>query len=452
MQTVALVLTNCTSGGTVRHVFDMIDAWKRQKKTVMLIAEWHDFIAVVVWKNDGTTKRYPLFARSGQWHGLIKLLQRYNVGLIHVHHLLHARKDFFYLPEQLNVPYVVTLHDYYAVCPLVTLTDEEGKYCGESGIDSCNVCLSKRRWTNNISVNNIQEWRKYWHVFLKNAVEVIIPSNDMFKRINKYFDDVKLRIFENPELIKIYDEKRIGIIGSLDKKKGAERVKDILSLVAEYKLPLKFILWGQLTNIFLTKEEKKYIEITGEYNEKEVYGKIKEKGIDFFWFPGICPETYSYTLTVPIKLGLPCIANDIGAIADRIKENNWGDVYDFFSESSEIVEALLKFDYKKYKKNDFKIKNISFGDFDKFYKSVAMRKNDKVPPKVSVENFIQEPAGYLNDIAFKWCWGQYGVYGKLKLLLCVHKRSIAFRFFQGAAKAILPIKFYISLSNAWHRR
>ena len=37
------------------------------------------------------------------------------------------------------------------------------------------------------------------------------------------------------------------------------------------------------------------------------------------WFPGQCPETYSYTLTTAINAGLPIVATQIGAFPERLE-------------------------------------------------------------------------------------------------------------------------------------
>lgn len=57
----------------------------------------------------------------------------------------------------------------------------------------------------------------------------------------------------------------------------------------------------------LNEDENKYITILGPYDEETIYSQIPGHLIDFFWFPGICPETYSYTLTIPVRLGIPLL-------------------------------------------------------------------------------------------------------------------------------------------------
>ena len=75
-----------------------------------------------------------------------------------------------------------------------------------------------------------------------------------------------------------------------------------------------------------------------------------------------------YVLTIPIRLGIPVIAADLGAIGERIKHGGWGEVYPAESDISDIVHALREFDYVYYQNTgDFTIKNDHFLSFEELY-------------------------------------------------------------------------------------
>ena len=44
------------------------------------------------------------------------------------------------------------------------------------------------------------------------------------------------------------------------------------------------------------------------------------------FFPAVWPETYSYTLTAALRSGLPIVAFDLGAIAERLRAHQVGTV------------------------------------------------------------------------------------------------------------------------------
>src|SRR5690606_7766325 len=59
------------------------------------------------------------------------------------------------------------------------------------------------------------------------------------------------------------------------------------------------------------------VSVHGAYQDTELKAHIQEIAPDFIWFPCLWPETYSYTLSAVLELGLPVIAPNLGALADR---------------------------------------------------------------------------------------------------------------------------------------
>lgn len=108
---------------------------------------------------------------------------------------------------------------------------------------------------------------------------------------------------------------------------------------------------------------------------------INSQAIDFFWFPGVWPETYSYTLSIPVRLRIPCLSTDLGAIASRIQANHWGETYPWQDGAEAIVKHLLDFSYESYQNPDFVLKNIAFPPFEEYYRdcSVAPAADEHAP-------------------------------------------------------------------------
>ena len=137
-------------------------------------------------------------------------------------------------------------------------------------------------------------------------------------------------------------------------------------MAEQQNLNLQFVLFGTLSPD--ESQLPSNLMVKGKYKEDEVYTLITNEGIDFFWFTAILPETYSYVLTIPIRLGIPVIAADLGAIGERIKRGGWGEVYPAESDISAIVHALRCFDYVHYRTiGDFAIKNDHFLSFQDMY-------------------------------------------------------------------------------------
>lgn len=418
---IAIIMTNVFGGGTPRHAFEMAAEWSRQGQGVIFVQTFHRLVKVFFYDQGDAVKVIRFWDKDGS--RLVNLLSRNHVGLVHVEHLLDAEPHLLELHRKLKVPLAVTLHDYYLACPFIRLTDENDRYCRET---ACNDCLMRRKFysrTTGQLLNDIDEWRHQWTEYLKDASLVLVPSEDMRERMQRYFPMVKLQMRENPELI--YCKRKyihVGLIGSLSIAKGALSIKKCLSLAAGKHLPIRFTLFGTLNEVSLTQEEKKLISITGPYAEEKVYEQIRQADIDFFWFPGTVPETYSYTLSIPIRLRIPCIAADIGAIASRIRSHHWGETYPWEAKPDEVLQKLLHFCYSKYYNPDFVIKNTSFGSFESFYAGVPFKEvNEVSQTSLSFPCPYTELSEILYREEFNELWKGVGLAEKRKLLGHVDK-------------------------------
>lgn len=413
--TLAVLLSNIDSGGTLRHCSELVCDLSKKNRVIYIVLV-NRITNIYVHQEGKVICRY-IFFNDFDSSKLKNILKAYDVNILYIEHLLNCSPSILNLHVDLHLPLIVMMNDYYCICPFYHLVSESGIYCGEKGISVCNSCLHRRRYfslTMNQFVDDIEIWRKKWHDYLRQAKVVIVPSSDMYKRVFRYFPDIPLHIIENPEIIqpkflkKTRSEhsynRNVGLIGAFSRSKGAEKVKSVLSYCVKNHCPIHFTVFGFLEDIILTKEERQYITITGPYIENKVYELINNTNIDFFWFPGTVPETYSYTLSIPIQLKIPCLSTNLGAIASRIIEHGWGDVYDWKAPTVDIINKLLKFPYMNYNSTDFTITNISFDQLEKVFKKVAVPVafNGKLPIKIS--DSFNEIDGYFTDMEWHYLW------------------------------------------------
>ena len=60
--------------------------------------------------------------------------------------------------------------------------------------------------------------------------------------------------------------------------------------------------------------------------DPRVVERLLAAGADLAWFPSVCPETYSYTLSTILTARIYPVAFDIGAIAARLRDAGWGEL------------------------------------------------------------------------------------------------------------------------------
>lgn len=377
VETIA-IFTSVLIGGTWRYVNEMVTEWRKQGINILLIRAERIILHIDFWnKEEHISYTFPY---SQNMDFLIKILKSYHVGLIHFQHTLNTKLMLLNLPKLLKVPYIVTLHDYYLICPFVKLCYETGNYCGEKGNYDCNQCLKRRNFYSQTffkTITDIDKWRDFWGSFLYNAFRVIVPNEDVKRRFLKYYPEANISVIENPEMVspairskylktaKSRNYFNIGILGLLDSAKGRDILLRCSQLSSENQLPLHFILFGELLNY--SGKVPKACTVLGRYKEEEIYDLIAENDIDFFWFPAICPETYSYTLSIPIRAGVPVIGTNLGAIGERIQRHQWGETYDYTEPPKKIVGKLQKFSINKNQYKFLEITNTSYPKAEEYY-------------------------------------------------------------------------------------
>lgn len=421
LNTIAVLITNVTGGGTVRHAQELTHAWSMQMCRILYIYITGSIISINCFEN-GKKIRSHLFVGHEDGERLLRLLKAYHVQVFHVEHLLDAPLYLLEIHKKLDIPLVVVMHDYYMICPFIRLTDKNECYCGEEGISACQKCLQERKFISRTFGNRIVDirvWRQRWKSYLESADLVIVPSMDMKKRVKRYYSHLHLRMIENPEIINWHrTQKRIALIGNLSTAKGGQKLKECLSYCAEHRMDFHFYLFGILSEATLDAAENEYITILGSYDEKGIYEQILEEQIDFFWFPGICPETYSYTLTIPIRLKIPCISTDLGAIASRITDNHWGKIYPWQYDAEQIVHELEQFPYEEYKNSNFTIQNTSFGNIETYYSGIKVLHNEIEfhQEQFPASDCIRHLTGKYEREAFRVLWKLANVNEKIHLL------------------------------------
>ncbi len=344
---IIVVINHCRGGGTERHVLDYAKQFTDQAHVYLLTPEYEN--GPVFLRPFSQPQRAGLvFDPHAQMSKLLDTLRWMGVARLHYHHTIGMPQSILLMPEQLPCSYDVTVHDYYFACPQVTLADEKGRYCGAPDEDGCNQCLTKRPAPQNVS---IEQWRQFGGQFLNGAERVFVPSRDTLQRMQNYFPSANLIWAEHepalqPIAVKVTartpDEPlRVLVLGALSVFKGADVLEACALQARALRSPLEFHLLGFAYRALRTKPFSN-LQVHGAYEEAELAGLIAEINPHVVWFPGSCPETYSYTLSAVLEAGLPVVASDIGAFSDRLAGREWTWLVQPDRSTSEIVTHFLQ--------------------------------------------------------------------------------------------------------------
>jgi glycosyltransferase involved in cell wall biosynthesis len=225
-----------------------------------------------------------------------------------------------------DLEYDFMVHDYYSICPQITLTTERSRYCGESGLEACDACIGVRP---SLGASDIRNWRMSNEWLVSGAKGVYAPSADAAARIERYFgvrpevryheSEISLQPVGMPRVSR-HDARapyRVVIIGALANHKGRQVVLDAAEAARKHGYPLQFHLIGDPLGA-IPAELRAKLQWTGPYQEQDLARLIEESRADAFLFAATSPETYSYTLSSAIRTGLPIIATAIGAFPERL--------------------------------------------------------------------------------------------------------------------------------------
>lgn len=126
------------------------------------------------------------FLAGVQDEDLRNVLRALPIGRAHVHSVVGFPIDVAGLLRDLELPFDFTIHDYYAVCPQITMSDPNGVHCGEPDEAGCAACIAGRPPS---PLLDITAWRDNHAWLVRDAARVIAPSTDARERMRRYHPD-----------------------------------------------------------------------------------------------------------------------------------------------------------------------------------------------------------------------------------------------------------------------
>ena len=316
-----LMLTHDLGGGVRRHINELVERIAGQAN-VLLLESTARGAALTVPALPG----HPELALPAErLADLTLVLQSAGVIRGHIHHLMGMDVNVRALFRRLAVPFDVTVHDYFAICPQVNLLPWlQGAYCGEPPAAGCNSCIADR---SSYGARDITSWRRGNAWQLIEAERVICPSEDARRRLARYGVDRNAIVVPHevmaggswplsPTPLGKKAALRVAVIGVLANQKGGVTVLNVASASDPAELTIQLIGYAEQD---LPAALADRIETTGEYEESALPALLAEIRPHVVWFPAQWPETYSYTLSAAIDAGLPIVATRIGAFPERLE-------------------------------------------------------------------------------------------------------------------------------------
>lgn len=409
-------------GGTSLHAWDIICKLRNKFNFHVLSPEGTHYKVYSYWNcyEAESSISFPSINTTGDYQlyniaykkMLDQILQLFKINIVHVHHYKDNYFDMVNLFKKYNIYSVITLHDYYAVCPTINKLYKNETYCENPTLEKCQKCLVTKKVKENRTINIINSWRKNNYEFLKSFDKIITPSEAAKQEILMTYKDLNITVIEHgidiikdESVLKLNDDKNdVAFVGAIGIHKG----RNILTAMIKSKKlkSTRIHLFGKLYNPI--KQNKKYID-HGVYKREELKQLLKDNDIKLVCLFSTWPETYSYTLTECIASGIPVISFDFGAIAERIKKYKLGwlipansSVDDIMNKIEEIFNDKAEYNVVINSINKYKIKTVAemTKDYDNIY-SKNINNEIELVDKEELKKLIRNSRYEYTDISYQ---------------------------------------------------
>ncbi len=273
-----------------------------------------------------------------------EILLKEKPDILHVGHPMRV-SEFIRACIDLKIPYIITITDYWLLCPKVILYTSREILCfGPEGGNACRaLCpeLPSDMIVNRLSLSKF---------ILANAKFAISPSLFLSSIFRKEFRDLEIKVInhgipystikKNRKSYKKGDKLTFFYGGSLNLHKGIHVLIEAFKKISSNNVSLKIYGSGneEYTHYIrmLVKDDRR-IELCGVFHQDEV-GEILSN-IDITIVPSIWYENYPLILHESLACNVPVVASNIGGMAERIEDGVNGLLFNV-GDSNHLKEIL----------------------------------------------------------------------------------------------------------------
>lgn len=261
-------------------------------------------------------------------------MQAQRFELMHVLHLMRIGSAVR-AAQQVQLPYLVTLSDFYLPCARINLVDLAGQLCpGPFEGRRCGEACEAPPWTPQAYLNRYRQAQG----MLAAAGARIAPSPYVARRFAEAFDGLDFQVIPHgldlPALAAVQASRaaredarplQLVYVGSVIPQKGLDVLLRALALLPEAPLRLK-VIGGLVGNsgyhVQVRELADARVEFLGHLDAAEVFRHVAQA--DLACLPSKVPESFSLGLHECAALGVPALVSDCGAPAEHVGAHGCG--------------------------------------------------------------------------------------------------------------------------------
>jgi GT2 family glycosyltransferase/glycosyltransferase involved in cell wall biosynthesis len=269
--------------------------------------------------------------RSDYRSAVLGILLDIEPDVVHVRHLLGHTLDLPEIAQALGLPVVMSLHDFFLVCPTAHLIDDKGGFCGGVCTPGDGECPVPEPWGSTIPHLKhawVYEWRDRIQKVLPSIAAFVTTSPELWERHVETFPELATApvsiIAHGRDLTRLRQAvspepdapTRILVPGNLTRHKGAKVVRELVDLDDG---SLEFHFAGHVPDELATVGHNH-----GPYRREEFADLVASVRPSIIGIFSTTHESYSHVLTEAWATGVPVVASDRGALRERITASGGG--------------------------------------------------------------------------------------------------------------------------------
>ena len=291
-----------------------------------------------------------------------KALDEFKPDVVHLNNFQRQLSASIIQPcVKRNIPVVFTAHDVQAICPAITMMDNDKNVCelcmGGKYTNCIKKCCNKGSKLKSVLGAVEGYYYRSKNIYTKKIDYIITPSE--FYR-GKFIQDgvnenkieaIHNSIEMNDYNIETLDEGYALYFGRLSKEKG------ILNLIDAFvKTKSKGLLYiaGEgpeketIENIIKENKLEDRVKLLGFLNKEQMTDVTRK--CRFVVVPSIWYENCPYSVLETLAIGKPVIGANIGGIPELVNHNDNGFIYDTVEELTSYMDKLFEDDdlFNKY--------------------------------------------------------------------------------------------------------
>lgn len=298
------------------------------------------------------TPLHPASHTSSDYSDAISgLLLTYGFELVHIRHLGWHGIDLPKICRALGLPVVLSLHDFYTVCPNIKLLDQDQVFCAGRCTPTpgeCSVELWPQSEFPQLKHNFIYRWQEMFAAVFPSCDAIVTTSDtarDIIRAIYPALDQADFRViphgrsFEDVGQLAVKPQAgerlRVLVPGNISPAKGSDLINAIVALDADKRI--EFHVLGDPGRVVKADTVIRH----GLYRRDEFAAKVAVINPHIGAVLSIWPETYCHTLTELWASGIPVAGIDIGAVGERLRAHGGGWPVPLASDATALYQLLL---------------------------------------------------------------------------------------------------------------